>query len=89
MRLLWDSRGVPFTLPLPTTIEQMVESGASFVGTAAGFREFIATQVAAIDADYLLCDVAFGDMTFDEAMRTAEIVGREVIPLMGARPAEV
>ncbi|HVZ21870.1 MAG TPA: LLM class flavin-dependent oxidoreductase [Vicinamibacterales bacterium] len=89
MRLLWDQKGIPFTLPLPPTIEQMVETGASFVGTAGGLREFIATHVEAIDADYLACDVAFGDMTFDETMRTVEIVGRDVIPALSARPAGV
>jgi alkanesulfonate monooxygenase SsuD/methylene tetrahydromethanopterin reductase-like flavin-dependent oxidoreductase (luciferase family) len=89
MRLLWDQKGIPFTLPLPPDIEQMVESGASFVGTAAGFRAFIEQHVKAIDADYLACDVAFGDLTFDETMRTVEIVGREIIPALGAPAAGV
>jgi hypothetical protein len=31
----------------------------------------------------MTCDVAFGDMTFDEALRTTELIGREVIPVHG------
>jgi alkanesulfonate monooxygenase SsuD/methylene tetrahydromethanopterin reductase-like flavin-dependent oxidoreductase (luciferase family) len=82
MRMLWDQKGIPFTLPLASAVEQMVASGASFVGTARGFRDFIAAHVEAIDADYLVCDVAFGDMTFDETLRTVEIIGREAIPAL-------
>jgi hypothetical protein len=33
-----------------------------------------------ISANYVACDIAFGDLTFDESMRTTELLGREVIP---------
>jgi alkanesulfonate monooxygenase SsuD/methylene tetrahydromethanopterin reductase-like flavin-dependent oxidoreductase (luciferase family) len=89
MRLLWDQKGMEFPLPLPPDIRSMVDVGASFVGTARGFQEFIKTQVSAIGVDYLACDVAFGDMTFDEAMRTTTIVGEEVIPAFTAQAAGV
>ncbi|MBN1238353.1 MAG: hypothetical protein JXB36_07615 [Gammaproteobacteria bacterium] len=52
---------------------------AAFAGTSAGFRQFLADRVEAIGADYFACDIAFGDMTFDEAMQTTEIIGRKVI----------
>ena len=80
MRLLWDQRGIDFPLRLPPDIGSMMQVGAAFVGTAAGFREFIGDSVDAIGANYMTCDVAFGDMTFDEAMQTTELIGREVIP---------
>jgi hypothetical protein len=31
-------------------------------------------------ADYIGCDVAFGDITFQEAMRTIELIGNHIIP---------
>ena len=77
---LWDRRGMEFPLRLPPTIGPMLEVGAAFAGTAGGFRDDIAEHVEAIGANYLSCDVAFGDMTFDEAMRTTELIGQEVIP---------
>jgi hypothetical protein len=40
----------------------------------------VADHVEAIGANYMTCDVAFGDMTFDEAMQTTELIGREVMP---------
>ena len=80
MRLLWDRHGLPFPLNLPPDIGPMCEVGAAYVGTAAGFARFVETAVAGIGATYLACDVAFGDMRFDEAMRTTELIGRDVIP---------
>jgi alkanesulfonate monooxygenase SsuD/methylene tetrahydromethanopterin reductase-like flavin-dependent oxidoreductase (luciferase family) len=80
MRLLWDEHGMEFPLRLPPVIGPMLEAGAAFAGTAAGFRDFVADHVEAIGASYMTCDVAFGDMTFDEAMRTTELIGTEVMP---------
>lgn len=80
MRLLWDQRGMEFPLRLPPKFASMIDAGAGYAGTAAGFREFIAGNVEFIGANYLSCDVAFGDMTFDEAMRTTTLIGQEVIP---------
>jgi alkanesulfonate monooxygenase SsuD/methylene tetrahydromethanopterin reductase-like flavin-dependent oxidoreductase (luciferase family) len=80
MRLLWDQRGVDFPLRLPPDIGAMMQVGAAFVGTAAGFRDFVSQSVESIGANYFTCDVAFGDMTFDEAMQTTQLIGRDVIP---------
>lgn len=80
MRLLWDQKGLEFPLGLPPEFGPLAEAGAAFAGTAAGFRNFVTQSVEAINANYLACDVAFGDMTFDEAMRTAELIGERVMP---------
>ncbi len=80
MRLLWDKNGLDFPLPLPAEIGPLLEIGAAFAGTASTFRDFVAAEVEAIGADYIACDVAFGDMTLDEAMRTTNLIGREIIP---------
>ena len=37
-------------------------------------------SVESIGANYVTCDVAFVNMTFDEAMRTTGLIGKEVIP---------
>jgi alkanesulfonate monooxygenase SsuD/methylene tetrahydromethanopterin reductase-like flavin-dependent oxidoreductase (luciferase family) len=80
MRLLWDQHGMEFPLGLPPRIGPMIEVGAAFAGTPAGFRDFVSGSVESIGANYLTCDVAFGDMTFDEAIRTTELIGQQVIP---------
>lgn len=80
MRLLWDQHGMEFPLGLPPEFGPMIEVGAAFAGTAAGFRDFISQGVESIGANYITCDIAFGDMTFEEAMQTTELIGEEVIP---------
>lgn len=80
MRLLWDRYDMEFPLPLPPDVGPMLEVGAAFAGTASGFSDFISRNVESIGANYLTCDIAFGDMTFDEAMRTTELIGTEVMP---------
>lgn len=87
MRLLWDQHGMEFPLPLPPTIGPMIDVGAAFAGTAAGFREFVADGIEAIGANYVTCDVAFGDMTFDEAIQTTRLIGEEVMPAFGEKAA--
>jgi len=80
MRWLWEKRGVEMPLLLPEDFGSMVAAGAAYAGTASGFRDFLAEHVEAIGSDYMTCDIAFGDITFDEAMRTTELIGEEVIP---------
>jgi alkanesulfonate monooxygenase SsuD/methylene tetrahydromethanopterin reductase-like flavin-dependent oxidoreductase (luciferase family) len=79
MRYLWDKHGMAFPLPLGPEIGPMHEVGAAFVGTPEGFARFVREQVEGIGSDYLGCDVAFGDMSYAEALRTAELIG-SVIP---------
>jgi alkanesulfonate monooxygenase SsuD/methylene tetrahydromethanopterin reductase-like flavin-dependent oxidoreductase (luciferase family) len=88
MRLLWDRHGLKFALNLPPSFTPMMQAGAAFAGTAAGFRDFLAQNVESIGANYVTCDVAFGDMTFDEALRTTELIGNQVIPAFAESPGE-
>lgn len=80
MRLLWDRHGLDFPLPLPRDVAPWIEAGGAFAGTAAGFRDFVAQQIEATGATYFVCDVAFGDLSLDEALRTTELIGRDVMP---------
>jgi alkanesulfonate monooxygenase SsuD/methylene tetrahydromethanopterin reductase-like flavin-dependent oxidoreductase (luciferase family) len=80
MEWLWLQHGIPFPLGLPTEFEPLREHGGAFAGTAARAREYIAEQVEATGVNYFVCDVAFGDLTREESLRTTELLGREVLP---------
>lgn len=80
MRWLWEQHGMEIPLDLPPEIGPMLDLGAAFAGTAEGFKQFVADSVESIGANYLCCDIAFGDMSFEEAMRTTDLIGRQVIP---------
>jgi alkanesulfonate monooxygenase SsuD/methylene tetrahydromethanopterin reductase-like flavin-dependent oxidoreductase (luciferase family) len=81
MELLWVQRGYTFPLvTLPQEIGPLIASGGAFAGTAAGARPYIADEIANSGANYFICDIAFGDITLDEAMRTVELLAAEVMP---------
>jgi len=84
MRWLWDQRAIAFPLALPPRFGPLIDAGAAFAGTASGFAHFVEREVAAIGGDYVACDVAFGDMTFEEAARTTTLIGKEIIPTCAA-----
>ena len=58
----------------------MQRSGHGFAGTPAGTREYIAEQAEEGGVNYVVCDLAFGDITLDEAMRSVELFAKEVMP---------
>lgn len=81
MELLWKQYGVPFSLSiLPLEFDELQNAGGGFAGTAAGARAYIAQQTQASGATYCVCDIAFGDLTPAEAMRTVDLLAREVLP---------
>ncbi|HTR39571.1 MAG TPA: LLM class flavin-dependent oxidoreductase [Bryobacteraceae bacterium] len=80
MERLWKQRGVPFPLDLPNAFDDYQRAGFGFAGTAAGARDYIREQVATARINYLVCGVAFGTLPLGAALRTADLLAREVIP---------
>jgi hypothetical protein len=56
------------------------QHGGAFAGTASDARDYIAAQIETAGINYFVCDIAFGTMTFQEAMRTTTLLVREVLP---------
>jgi alkanesulfonate monooxygenase SsuD/methylene tetrahydromethanopterin reductase-like flavin-dependent oxidoreductase (luciferase family) len=90
MELLWKLRGVPFTLPLPTEFDDYQRAGFGFAGTAAGARDFIREQIEVAGINYLACGIAFGALPVAAALRTTDLLAREVMPAFqqGAQVAD-
>lgn len=80
MELLWVRHGRAFPLALPQEFGPLLAAGGAFAGTPAGARRYIAEQVETSGANYFICDITFGDIALDEAMRTVDLLGREVMP---------
>ena len=80
MELLWVRHGLHFPLPLPPELGPLLKAEGAFAGTAKGFRSFVERQIEATGATYFVCDVAFGDLTSEESMRTVELMAHEVMP---------
>jgi alkanesulfonate monooxygenase SsuD/methylene tetrahydromethanopterin reductase-like flavin-dependent oxidoreductase (luciferase family) len=85
MELLWTLHGMKLPLGLPPDIGPLLQIGSAFAGTAAGLRKFVDEQTKATGANYFVCDVAFGDVSLNEAMRTVDLLASEVIPFFADR----
>jgi alkanesulfonate monooxygenase SsuD/methylene tetrahydromethanopterin reductase-like flavin-dependent oxidoreductase (luciferase family) len=80
MELLWLRGGTKLPLGLPPEIGPMLAARAAFAGTPGDFKAFVDDQIRSTGANYLVCDVAFGDLTQAESMQTVKLLGEEVIP---------
>jgi alkanesulfonate monooxygenase SsuD/methylene tetrahydromethanopterin reductase-like flavin-dependent oxidoreductase (luciferase family) len=80
--LLWVQHGtrIPMAVPLPAEIGPLLAAGAAFAGTPAAARSYVAEQIETSGANYFICDITFGDIAREEAMRSVELLGREVMP---------
>jgi alkanesulfonate monooxygenase SsuD/methylene tetrahydromethanopterin reductase-like flavin-dependent oxidoreductase (luciferase family) len=81
MELLWTRHGMKLPLGLPPEIGPLLQNGSAFAGTAATFRAYLDEQIKATKSNYFVCDVAFGDLTPDETMRTVRLLAQDVMPL--------
>jgi alkanesulfonate monooxygenase SsuD/methylene tetrahydromethanopterin reductase-like flavin-dependent oxidoreductase (luciferase family) len=66
--------------PIAQSFAGAVEMGLAFAGSPASVRDFVARARDEAGANYLALEVAFGDISEEEAGRTAELFAREVAP---------
>lgn len=86
MEFLWQRAGVPFALKdiYPADFDALQAIGHGVAGTPAAVRDFIARLQQETGVNTVLCQMVFGDMRFDDAARSIELFGREVIPAFSA-----
>ena len=65
---------------IPPTFDELVALDNGIAGSPATVRDFIAAEIEATGANYLLSWFAFGDMTLAESLRSLELFSREVMP---------
>jgi alkanesulfonate monooxygenase SsuD/methylene tetrahydromethanopterin reductase-like flavin-dependent oxidoreductase (luciferase family) len=78
---LWEKFDVPITAPLLTRPGFATDaSGHRFAGDPAGARDWVARHAEVAGVDYFALELAFGDMTAAEVLRSAELFSAEVMP---------
>ncbi|MGE5271577.1 MAG: LLM class flavin-dependent oxidoreductase [Thiohalocapsa sp.] len=82
MERLWARYNVPFPLgaSLPKEWDALQAHGHAIAGTPSQVKDYIAECIEASSATYFVCDFAFGQMSLDEARRSAELFASEVMP---------
>ena len=81
---LWDHHnriGVRPTYGLyPESLDELIARGQAAVGSPATVRAMLQKQTAEAGVNYLLLDLAFGDLTQREVMRSVELFAKQVMP---------
>jgi alkanesulfonate monooxygenase SsuD/methylene tetrahydromethanopterin reductase-like flavin-dependent oxidoreductase (luciferase family) len=67
----------------PPTFDELVALGNGIAGSPRTARDFVAAEIDATGANYMLSWFAFGDMTAAESLRSVELFASEVMPAFG------
>jgi alkanesulfonate monooxygenase SsuD/methylene tetrahydromethanopterin reductase-like flavin-dependent oxidoreductase (luciferase family) len=91
MEFIWQHAGADFPLApvYPHTFEELVGIGHGVAGSPATVRAYVERLAAETGVNYVLGQMIFGDMTFEEAASSIRLFGREVIAAFVKRPALV
>jgi alkanesulfonate monooxygenase SsuD/methylene tetrahydromethanopterin reductase-like flavin-dependent oxidoreductase (luciferase family) len=81
LSLLWVRKGL--SLPLAGYVadyDEAVRRGFIIAGTPQAVRQMIDAQVEGCGINYLMCRLAFGDLSFEHSMQSSELLRGEVMP---------
>jgi alkanesulfonate monooxygenase SsuD/methylene tetrahydromethanopterin reductase-like flavin-dependent oxidoreductase (luciferase family) len=83
MEMLWQEAGSPFPIGhvYPDTFDELLKLGNGVAGAPGTVREILSAQTAHAGLNYLACQLYFGDMTPDEAQRSASLFAAQVAGL--------
>jgi alkanesulfonate monooxygenase SsuD/methylene tetrahydromethanopterin reductase-like flavin-dependent oxidoreductase (luciferase family) len=86
---LHEMHGTPPASPLNVeSFDQLIGQGQAIAGSPKTVRAFLAAQLADSGANYLVGQMAFGDLTLAEMLRSVELFARDVMPALRAELAE-
>jgi alkanesulfonate monooxygenase SsuD/methylene tetrahydromethanopterin reductase-like flavin-dependent oxidoreductase (luciferase family) len=82
MDFIWRRSGVEFTLKdiYPADFVALQKIGHGIAGSPSTVRDYVARLQDETGVNTMLCQMLFGDMSFDDAARSIRLFGREVIP---------
>jgi alkanesulfonate monooxygenase SsuD/methylene tetrahydromethanopterin reductase-like flavin-dependent oxidoreductase (luciferase family) len=86
---LWKHARTDFVLKAiyPRTFEELVDIGHGIAGSPATVRAYLEQLERETGINYVLGQMVFGDMSFDEAASSLRLFGREVMPAFVKSPA--
>jgi alkanesulfonate monooxygenase SsuD/methylene tetrahydromethanopterin reductase-like flavin-dependent oxidoreductase (luciferase family) len=85
---LWHEHGTKTVGVLyPDEFDGPEGAGRMIAGSPQTVRRVLQSQIDETGANYMLCRVAFGDLSFDESRRSAELFAAEVMPKLRAKEA--
>jgi hypothetical protein len=82
MEYIWNRSGAAFTLKeiYPTDYAALEAIGHGVAGSPKTVRDYVERLRHETGVNTVLCQMVFGDLSFDDAAHSIELFGREVIP---------
>ena len=89
IEMLWLRSGVAFPLvPVyPKSFDELEAIGHGIAGSPATVRDYVARLQAESGVNYLLGQMMFGDLSYEEASGSIRLFAQEVMPAFAAREA--
>jgi len=82
-KFLYELNAIPTPPALPLTFDAALESELCVVGTPASVRQLLLEQMEVAGANYLLCQLAFGNLPLDISLGTAAAIKAEILDSFG------
>lgn len=77
---LWKVHGTrPASLAFPETFDEAQELGLGIAGAPDTVKAWVAAEAERTGINYLVCRLAFGDMTYEESLRSTQLLGEYVL----------
>lgn len=78
---LHEMHGTPVQSPLSAeSFDKVIEQGHAIAGRPETVTRFLAEQLDVCGANYVVAQMAFGDLTLDEMRHSVDLFSREVMP---------
>ncbi len=81
---LFRLRDRPQSHPRPADFDALMARGQGVAGSPATVRDFLASQLAETGCNYVVAQLAFGDLTRDESLHSIALFASEVMPALRA-----
>lgn len=89
IEMLWQRSGVNFVLApvYPKTYDELEAIGHGIAGSPATVRDYVGRLREDSGVNYVLGQMMFGDLSFEQASNSMQLFAREVVPAFAARAA--
>jgi alkanesulfonate monooxygenase SsuD/methylene tetrahydromethanopterin reductase-like flavin-dependent oxidoreductase (luciferase family) len=77
---LWNRSGAPVPANRPEKWDELQERALGIAGSPQTVRSYLAAQCAAARANFFLCQLVFGEISYQDALRSLTLFATEVAP---------
>ena len=77
---LWDERGIPFPMDFPWEWDELESRRLAIAGAPHTVREYLSAQREEARATFFLCQMIFGDISYENALRSLSLFAEDVAP---------